>query len=123
MVKNFVVSQKVSTFVLRKVKHNKTIQPYRNTVKRKNMKYSVYYNNNVEYNKVAEFYTLDEAKAYCNKNTEGYNEIGDDDNCYEGRSNNFCYEVYEGDNPIIVDEDGDVADLKPSVYQTKQYYC
>ena len=27
-------------------------------------KYSVYYNNNVECNKVAEFATLDEAKAY-----------------------------------------------------------
>ena len=87
------------------------------------MKYSVYYNNNVECNKVAEFYTLNEAKAYCTKKTEGYDEIGDGDNCYEGRSNNFCYEVYEGDSCIILNEDGDVADFKTPVYQTDQYYC
>lgn len=38
------------------------------------MKYSVYYNNNVESNKVAEFDSLEEAKAYCAKNTEGCDE-------------------------------------------------
>lgn len=84
------------------------------------MKYSVYYNNNVECNKVAEFDTLDEAKAYCVENTKGHDEIGDGDNCYEGRSNNFHYEVYEGDSDVILDEDGDVADFE---YQTEQYYC
>lgn len=52
-------------------------------------KYSVYYNNNVECNKVAEFATLDEAKAYCTENTKGYDEVCAGDNCYEGRSNNF----------------------------------
>ena len=57
------------------------------------MEYSVYYNNNVECNKVAEFDTLDEAKAYCVENTKGYDEIGD------------------------------VADFKTPVYQTEQYYC
>lgn len=86
-------------------------------------KYSVYYNNNVECNKVAEFDTLDEAKAYCVENTKDYDEIGDGDNCYEGRSNNFHYEVYEGDSYVILDEDGDVADFKTPVYQTEQYYC
>lgn len=39
------------------------------------MRYSVYYNNNVECNKVAEFDTLDEAKAYCAENTKDYDEI------------------------------------------------
>lgn len=87
------------------------------------MKYSVYYNMNVECNKVAEFDTLDEAKAYCVENTKDYDAIGDGDNCYEGRSNNFHYEVYEGDSYVILDEDGDVADLKTPVYQTEQYYC
>ena len=42
-------------------------------------KYSVYWNNNVECNKVAEFATLDEAKAYCAENTKDYDEIGDGD--------------------------------------------
>nr|DAH36510.1 MAG TPA: ETC complex I subunit conserved region [Caudoviricetes sp.] len=87
------------------------------------MKYSVYYNNNVECNHVAEFDTLDEAKAYCVANTKDYDEIGEGDNCYEGRSNNFHYEVYEGDSDVFLDEDGDVADLKTPVYQTEQYYC
>lgn len=68
-------------------------------------KYSVYYNNNVECNKVAEFATLDEAKAYCTENTKGYDE------------------VYEGDNYIILDEDGDVAEFKNTVYETEQFYC
>lgn len=87
------------------------------------MKYSVYYNNNVECKKVAEFDSLEEAKAYCAENTKGYDEIGDGDNCYEGRSNNFRYEVYEGDSCIVLDEDGDVADFKDTVYETEQYYC
>lgn len=64
-------------------------------------KYSVYYNNNVECNKVAEFATLDEAKAYCIENTKGCDEVCAGDNCYEGRSNNFRYEVYEGDSCFI----------------------
>lgn len=68
-------------------------------------KYSVYYNNNVECNKVAEFATLDEAKAYCTENTKGYDEV--------------C----AGDNYIILDEDGDVAEFKNTVYETEQFYC
>ena len=52
------------------------------------MKYSVYYNNNVESNKVAEFDSLEGAKAYCAKNTEGCDEVCAEDNCYE-HNNNF----------------------------------
>ena len=85
-------------------------------------KYSVYYNRNVESCQVAEFDTMEEAVAYCERETAGYTEVGTNDNCYEGRGNNFAYEVYEGD-PIILDEDGDIAEEKDCVYRTKQYYC
>ena len=84
-------------------------------------KYQIYYNNTVEINNVAEFATLDEAKQYCTDNTKGYDEIGDNDNFWEGRSNNFHYEVYDGEKEIL-DEDGDVVDFKEPVYMTKQYY-
>ena len=84
-------------------------------------KYWIYYNNNVEYNKVAECETLEEAKAYCTENTKGYDEVCNGDNCYEGRSNNFRYEVYEGEY-IIKNEDGEVVDFKDSVYETPQFY-
>jgi hypothetical protein len=87
------------------------------------MKYSVYYNNNVEVNKVAEFDTLKEAKEYCAEETEGCDEVCDGDNCYEGHSNNFHYEVYEGDSCAILDEDGDVVEFKDPVYETKYFYC
>ena len=85
-------------------------------------KYSVYYYNNVECNKVAEFATLDEAKAYCAENTKDYDEVCAGDNSYEGRSNNFRYEVYEGDSYAIFDEDGEVTSLKDSIYETKSFY-
>ena len=84
-------------------------------------KYQIYYNNTVEINNVAELDTLDEAKQYCTDNTKGYDEIGDKDNCWEGRSNNLHYEVYDGEKEIL-DEDGDVVDFKEPVYMTKQYY-
>lgn len=84
--------------------------------------YKVYWNNNVECNEVAEFDTLGEAKQYCDENTKSYAEVDDRDNCYEGRGNNFCYEVYEGD-PAIIDEDGDIVDLKEPVYSTNRFYC
>ena len=93
------------------------------SIRMNNNNYSVYYNNNVEMNKVAEFDTLEEAKAYCVENTKGYDEIGDGDNCYEGRSNNFRYEAYEGDSYVVLDEDNEVSDFKDCVYQTEQYYC
>lgn len=93
-----------------------------NTVKSSKMgKYYIYYNNNVEVNKVAETNTLDQAKAYCAENTKGHDTIGENDNCWEGRGNNFHYEVYEGDYEIK-DEDGDFVDFKEPVYMTKQYY-
>ncbi len=90
--------------------------------------FTVYYNNNVEVFKIKEFPTLEEAKAYCDDETRGYDEVADGDNDYEGRSNNFRYEVYDGE-PIeeFFDEDGEVDDektvFKEPVYQTKQYYC
>lgn len=82
----------------------------------------VYWNINVEFNEVAEFDNLDEAKQYCEENTREYEEVGDNDNYYEGRSNNFCYEVYEGDY-AITDEDGDVVDFKDPVFCTNRFYC
>lgn len=85
-------------------------------------KYSVYYNRNVESFQVAEFGTLEEAIAFCCNETEGYDKVCPGDNCCEGRGNNFAYEVYEGD-PIILDEDGDIAETKDYVYRTEQYYC
>ncbi len=85
-------------------------------------RYYIYYNNNVEVNKVAEANTLDEAKSYCTENTQGHDEIGDNDNCWEGRSNNFHYEVYDGEKEIL-DEDGDVVVLNEPIYETMQYYC
>lgn len=84
--------------------------------------FKVYWNNTVEINLVADFDSLDEAKQYCTDNTKGYDEVGDNDNCWEGRSNNFHYEVYDGDKEIL-DEDGDVVDFNEPVYETKQFYC
>lgn len=86
------------------------------------MKYSVFYDRNVEVNKVAEFDTLEEATDYCNENTKGYDPVGENDNCWEGRGNNFHYEVYDGEKEIL-DEDGDVVDLNEPVYETGQFYC
>lgn len=57
------------------------------------------------------------------RETKGYDEVCAGDNCYEGRSNNFRYEVYEGDSYIILDEDGDVAEFKNTVYETELFYC
>lgn len=85
-------------------------------------RFKVYWNNTVEINLVADFDTLDEAKRYCTENTKGCDEIGDNDNCWEGRSNNFHFEVYDGEMEIL-DEDGDVVDLNEPVYETKQFYC
>lgn len=33
------------------------------------------------------------------------------------------YEVYAGDNCFVLDEDGDVAEFKDTVYETEQFYC
>ena len=85
-------------------------------------KYQIYYNNTVEINNVAEFDTLDEAKQYCTGNTKWYDKVCDNDNCWEGCSNNFHYEVFDGYKEIL-DEDGDVVDFKNPVYETEQFYC
>lgn len=87
-------------------------------------KYQVYKNRNVEFTKVAEFDTLEEAKVYCDNGTQGYKPVCDGDNNYEGRGNNFRLEVYEGD-PVVTYEDGEgeVIDLKESIYETNYYYC
>lgn len=93
-----------------------------------NKNFTVWRDNNVEIVKEAEFGTLEEAKAYCDGETAGRNEVDDRDNDYEGRSTNFRMEVYEGD-PIefAYDDNGDVDDdktiYKEPVYTTKQYYC
>ena len=86
------------------------------------MNYSVYYNNNVEINKEAEFDTLDAAKEYCAQRTEGHDEVCPGDNGYEGRSNNFCYEAYEGDSCFILDEYGEIEDIKNPVFVTERFY-
>ena len=111
------------TWSLKQKKFGKHISPRHHGQVNIMKKYSVYYNNNVECNKVAEFTTLDEAKAYCTWKTKGYDEVCAGDNCYEGRSNNFRYEVYEGDSCFVLDEDGDVAEFKNAVYETEQFYC
>lgn len=90
--------------------------------------YTVWLDNNVESNKVAEFETLQEAKEYCDGETAGRVNVDDRDNDYESHGNNFHLEVYEGE-PIdfVYDEDGEVGDEKATykepVYQTRQYYC
>lgn len=93
-----------------------------------NKKFTVWRDDNVEITKEAEFDTLQEAKEFCDGETAGCDEVDDRDNDYEGRSNNFHYEVYDGE-PIdfVYDDNGDVDDEKTTykepVYQTKLYYC
>lgn len=84
-------------------------------------KYQVYHDRNVEWTNVAEFDTLEEAKDYCDKGTQGFNRVSDKDNDFEGRGNNFCYKVYEGE-PVVLDDAGDVMLLNNSVYETQWYY-
>ena len=85
-------------------------------------KYQIYYNNNVEVNNVAEFDTLDEAKQYCTENTKWYDKVCDNDNCWEGCSNNFHYEVFDGYKEIL-DEDGDVVDCKNPGDVSERFDC
>lgn len=92
------------------------------------MKYTVWYNNNVEVLKAAEFGTFEEAKAFCDNETAGYDKVSDGDTDYDGLSNSFCFEVYEGE-PIVevFDDDGEIDDekttLAPVIYCTEQFYC
>lgn len=85
------------------------------------MEYQVWYNNNVESFKIAEFDTLEKAKNYCKEEVKGYKTVGRYDNDYEGKGNNFRFEIYEGE-PIITDEDGNIIETKDSVYETQRYY-
>lgn len=78
--------------------------------------YVVYIDNNVEFKKLAQFETLDEAKKYCNLYVKGDTLVDDEDNDYEGRGNNYHLEVYE-DGPV--DEE---KNLKDTVYETERYY-
>lgn len=82
-------------------------------------KYTVYLDTNVQSTKMAEFDTLEQAKAYCDSETKGHDEVADTDNAYEGRGNNFAYEVYHGEPVEVIDGE---PSPKPSVYRTRQYY-
>lgn len=90
--------------------------------------YTVWRDDNVEVVKMAAFRFLEEARAYCEDKTRGYDEVVDGDNDYEGHPNNFAYEIYKGE-PVeeFLDEDGEVDDektiYKEPVYRTKQFYC
>lgn len=80
--------------------------------------YSLYYNNNVEHIRIGECYTLEEAKEICKRETQGYIEVGEDDNDYENRSRKFCVEVYEGKSCINFKD----ADINEPIFQTPRYY-
>ena len=84
-------------------------------------RFKIYWNNTVETNLVADFDTLEEAKAYCEGNIKEYDPVEDCDNSWEGRSNNFHYEIYDGEKEIL-DEDGYVVDFNEPVYMTNQFY-
>lgn len=84
-------------------------------------KYTVYHNNNIEVNIVAEFGTIEEAKNFCAEETKGGVLVQPEDNNWENKSNNYHYEVYDGE-PAETDEEGVVVELKEPVYQTEQYY-
>ena len=81
-------------------------------------RFKVYWNISVENNMVADFDTLDEAKQYCDENTEGCEEWERD---YDGCSDYFHYEVYDGEKDIL-DEDGNVVDFHEPVYETACFW-
>ena len=83
--------------------------------------FTVYYNCPVEIFEVAKFETLEEAKAYCEKEVQGLEELNESDTDCESRNTNHWYEVYEGEYEIL-DEDGDFLDFKEPLYVTKRYY-
>ena len=92
------------------------------TVKSIDMKqFKVYYNNNVEVNFIKDFDTFKEAKRFCADSVKGYDEVCDNDNSYEGRGNNFHYEVFDGDYEKM-DENGEVVEINDPIYTTKRYY-
>lgn len=90
------------------------------------MKYAVYYCNPVEShidiiypeNKEARFDTLEEAREYVDRQTEGYEEVDDRD--ADNGNDRFWYEVYEGE-PITYNEKGEEI-LQDFKYVSEQYY-
>lgn len=84
--------------------------------------FTVYYNCPVESFEVKRFETLEEAKAYCEKEVQGLEEIAEDDtdDCMSSNTNH-CYEVYDGEI-FEVDEDGEIIKDKEPIFVTKRYY-
>lgn len=79
--------------------------------------FSVYYNTNVECNKVAEFDRLDESKAYCEEQVKGYEYAGV--GCPDETHNiSFSLDVYDG-SPINEDS---LTGLNDPVFTTGWYY-
>lgn len=83
--------------------------------------FTVYYNCPVESFEVERFETLEEAKAFCNREVEGLEELDYNDTDCESRNTNHWYEVYDGEM-FEVDEDGDIVGDKDPVFVTKRYY-
>jgi len=83
--------------------------------------FTIYYSCPVETFEVAKFETLEEAKAFCNREVEGLEELDYNDTDCESRNTNHWYEVYDGEM-FEVDEDGDIVGDKDPVFVTKRYY-
>ncbi len=83
--------------------------------------FTIYYSCPVESFEVAKFETLEEAKAYCEKEVQGLEELDYNDTDCESRNTNHWYEVYDGEM-FEVDEDGDIVGDKDPVFVTKRYY-
>lgn len=80
--------------------------------------FTVYYNCPVEIFEVAKFETLEEAKAYCEKEVQGLEELNESDTDCESRNTNHWYEVYEGE----IFEDDEPWRFKNPIFVTKRYY-
>lgn len=83
--------------------------------------FTIYYSCPVESFEVAKFETLEEAKAYCEKEVQGLEELNESDTDCESRSTNHWYEVYEGEM-FEVDEDGEIIEDNEPIFVTKRYY-
>lgn len=83
--------------------------------------FTVYYNCPVESFEVAKFETLEEAKAYCEKEVQGFEELNESDTDCESSNTNHWYEVYDGEM-FEVDEDGEIIEDKEPIFVTKRYY-
>ena len=83
--------------------------------------FTIYYSCPVESFEVAKFETLEEAKAYCEKEVQGLEELNESDTDCESRNTNHWYEVYDGEM-FEVDEDGEIVRDKDPIFVTKRYY-